>query len=140
MSHQDLVLYIREQTQQGVTAEVLRQKLMEAGWRELDIANALHDVAAGLRPVSEGASIHEDLAQVRGVVAHLATRMKALEVHLASASLALPVGTELPKPPPAPPMLPTGRSTHWRSILLRVLLTLTIVTLCGVAVFIIRSS
>lgn len=80
----ELVDYIREQTQQGATAEDLRVALMEAGWQELDIDNGLHDVAAGLHPATPGASIHEDLAQVRGLVAHLATRVKGIEARLAS--------------------------------------------------------
>jgi hypothetical protein len=80
----ELIDYIREQTQQGVSAEALREELMEAGWHQTDIENALHDVAAGLHPVTAGASIHEDLAQVRGMVAHLATRVRTLEAHLAS--------------------------------------------------------
>lgn len=80
----ELVDYVRTQTQEGVGAEYLRTALMEAGWQELDIDNALHDVAAGLHPATPGASIHEDLAQVRGLVAHLATRIKGVEARLAS--------------------------------------------------------
>lgn len=78
----ELITYIRQQTQEGVPAQELRVALMEAGWNELDIENALHDVAAGLQPVTAGASIHEDLAQVRGMVAHLAARVKVLEARL----------------------------------------------------------
>lgn len=108
MTHTDLVSYIREQTQNGISAEGLRIALMEAGWREADIENALHDVAAGLHPVTAGASIHEDLAQVRGMVAHLANRVRTLEARLTGAPLALPMEGELPGgvplalPPPAP--------------------------------------
>lgn len=80
----ELVDYIRVQTQEGVTAEDLRFSLLEAGWQETDIDNALHDVAAGLHPATPGASIHEDLAQVRGMVAHLASRLKGVEAQLAS--------------------------------------------------------
>lgn len=83
MPESELVDYIQEQTQQGVTAEHLRISLMEAGWHEADINNALHDVAAGLHPATPGASIHEDLAQVRGMVAHLATRVHSIEATLA---------------------------------------------------------
>jgi hypothetical protein len=94
----DLIAYIRQETQDGVTANELRETLMEAGWNELDVDNALHDVAAGLRPVTEGASIHEDLAQVRGMVAHLAVRVQKLEVQFiaAPAALTLPAGTNVP--------------------------------------------
>ncbi|HUO75838.1 MAG TPA: hypothetical protein VMU12_02925 [Candidatus Paceibacterota bacterium] len=91
----DLIVYIRQQTQDGVTANELRETLMEAGWNEIDVDNALHDVAAGLRPVTEGASIHEDLAQVRGMVAHLASRVKTLETRLAQAP-AMPMAPGLP--------------------------------------------
>lgn len=87
----DLNSYVRQQTQNGVTANELRETLMEAGWAELDIDNALHDVAAGLRPVTEGASIHEDLAQVRGMVAHLASRVKMLETRLVQAPVMPPM-------------------------------------------------
>jgi hypothetical protein len=98
MPDSELVDYIQEQTQQGVTAENLRVSLMEAGWHEADISNALHDVAAGLHPTTPGASIHEDLAQVRGMVAHLATRVHSIEAMLASvgalgAQGQLPTGT-----------------------------------------------
>ena len=94
----DLIAYIRQETQDGVTAHELRETLMEAGWSELDVDNALHDVAAGLRPVTEGASIHEDLAQVRGMVAHLASRVQKLETRLTAvpATLSLPAGTGIP--------------------------------------------
>ena len=84
MPDSELVDYIQEQTQQGVTAQDLRVSLMEAGWHESDISNALHDVAAGLHPTTPGASIHEDLAQVRGMVAHLASRVHSIEATLAS--------------------------------------------------------
>lgn len=80
----ELVDYIQEQTQQGVSAQDLRVSLMEAGWHESDINNALHDVAAGLHPTTPGASIHEDLAQVRGMVAHLASRVHSIEASLSS--------------------------------------------------------
>lgn len=80
----ELVDYVRTQTQEGVSAEDVRVALLEAGWQEFDIENALHDVAAGLHPATPGASIHEDLAQVRGMVAHLATRLKTVEARLAS--------------------------------------------------------
>ncbi|MEK7637986.1 MAG: hypothetical protein AAB375_00970 [Patescibacteria group bacterium] len=95
MADSELVDYIREQTQQGVTAENLRVSLMEAGWHESDINNALHDVAAGLHPATPGASIHEDLAQVRGMVAHLATRVHSIEATLASTG-ALGMQEQLP--------------------------------------------
>lgn len=94
----ELVDYVRTQTQGGVAAEDLRVALMEVGWHELDIENALHDVAAGLHPTTPGASIHEDLAQVRGMVAHLAKRLKGVEAQLASlpSARALPVQAQLP--------------------------------------------
>lgn len=84
MSNPDLVTYIQEQTQQGVSAQTLREALMESGWQEMHIENAFHDVAAGLHPATPGASIHEDLAQVRGMVAHLASRVGHIEALLPS--------------------------------------------------------
>lgn len=84
MPDADLVTYIQDQTAEGITAEALRESLMGAGWHERDIENAFHDVAAGLHPATPGASIHEDLAQVRGMVAHLAGRIRGLEASLAS--------------------------------------------------------
>ena len=117
----ELISYIRQQTQEGVTAHELRETLMEAGWGELDVDNALHDVAAGLRPVTEGASIHEDLAQVRGMVAHLASRIQKLEARLVgapamSAILQLPVGTDAPARE-----LPRGRRRLSRALSLMIL-------------------
>lgn len=95
MVYSELVTYLREQTQQGVPADVLRQTLMEAGWLELDIENALHDVAAGMTPLSEGVSLHEDVSQVRAMVAHLASRVRTIEARL-TAGGALPMQGELP--------------------------------------------
>ena len=95
MTDPELVTYITEQTQEGISAQVLREALMERGWHERDIENAMHDVAAGLHPATPGASIHADLAQVRGMVAHLAGRVKTLEARLASIG-ALPMQRELP--------------------------------------------
>jgi|GEM_PF-4326615 len=80
----ELVDYIREQTREGVAAQDIRVELLSAGWLENDIENGLHDVAAGMYPITKGASIHEDLAQVRGMVAHLATRLKGLEATIAT--------------------------------------------------------
>jgi len=97
MTDPELVRYITEQTQEGVGADTLRQTLMESGWRQADIDNALHDVAAGLHPTTPGVSIHADLAQVRGMVAHLAGRVRVLEAKLAGEML-LPMQQELPAP------------------------------------------
>lgn len=83
MTDPDLIAYIRQQSAQGVTAQTLREELLASGWREEDIENALHDMAAGLHPVTAGASLHEDLAQVRGIVSHLASRVQRLEARLA---------------------------------------------------------
>lgn len=109
--HSDLVAYIREQTQDGITADSLRVALMEAGWPERDVENALHDVAAGLHPVTAGASIHEDLAQVRGMVAHLAGRVRTLEARLTGVPLELPMQQELPGAPLALP--PAAPAPFW---------------------------
>jgi hypothetical protein len=95
----ELTIYVSEQTRQGVPAEVLRQSLMESGWHERDIANALHDVAAGLSPLTEGASLHEDVSQVRSMVSVLAARVKTIEATLASAG-SLPMQKELSAPKP----------------------------------------
>ena len=86
MTVPELIEYIRQQSQAGVSAQELRETLMGAGWTEFDVENALHDVAAGLQPVTVGASIHEDLAQVRGLVAHLSTRVGRLEARLTNTS------------------------------------------------------
>jgi len=95
MPESELISYITEQTQQGVSAELLRQTLMEAGGDEKENANALHDVAAGLEPLTEGISLHEDVSQVRSMVAHLASRMRVVEAALASVG-ALPMQGQLP--------------------------------------------
>lgn len=108
MSHADLVAYIQEQTQQGVSAQALREALMGAGWHERDIENALHDVAAGLHPATPGASIHEDLAQVRGMVAHLASRVQGIEAALASVA-SLPMQREISEQA----LLPSVPARRW---------------------------
>jgi len=99
---------------------------MEAGWREADINNALHDVAAGLHPTTPGASIHEDLAQVRGMVAHLASRVHSIEATLASVASPgvqeqLPSGTLGPERELAAP-----KRHHWfgRTVTLLALIAL----------------
>jgi hypothetical protein len=97
MPSPDLVTYVRQQSHDGIAASDVRVSLLEAGWSELDIENAFHDVAAGMQPVSAGASLHEDLAQVRGMVAHLATRVRVLEASLPAGQAGL-VGAPLPAP------------------------------------------
>ncbi len=116
MPNPELVSYLQEQTQQGVSAQVLRESLMEAGWHEMDIENALHDVAAGLHPATPGASIHEDLAQVRGMVAHLAARVGNIEAMLPSSFIG--PDHELPAP--------TSHSLFWRVCSLIATVALTI--------------
>jgi hypothetical protein len=112
MVYSELATYIREQTQQGIPADVLRQTLMEAGWLELDIENALHDVAAGMVPLTEGVSLHEDVSQVRTMVAHLASRVRVIESRLV-ANGALPMQGELPTGTIGPEHeLPPGRHGH----------------------------
>lgn len=106
----ELVSYIAQQTRSGLAAVDLRTSLMEAGWSEEEIGNALHDVAAGMEPLTTGVALHEDLAQVRGVVAHLASRIRVLEGRLASTGLltmpeALPELPELPVPSKQTPMM-----------------------------------
>jgi len=135
----ELVDYIRTQTQEGVTAEDLRFSLMEAGWLENDIDNALHDVAAGLHPATPGASIHEDLAQVRGMVAHLASRVKGVEAQLASFT-GRPVQASLPTQSQLPTEFiaadhelsaPSGRGTFFHIISLVITVALSV----GVGVY-----
>jgi len=107
----DLVDYIREQTSSGVPAQDVRAALMEAGWNEHDVENALHDVAAGLEPLTSGASLHEDVAQVRGMVSHLASRVQRLEARLTSAGQ-LTAPAELGAGTGAPEReLPAGRGS-----------------------------
>jgi hypothetical protein len=119
MPDADLVAYIQDQTAEGVTAEALRESLMSAGWHELDVENAFHDVAAGLHPATPGASIHEDLAQVRGMVAHLANRIRGLEATLASvagirAQAQLPTQAAIPSTFIGPDHeLPPPHTTSW---------------------------
>lgn len=126
MASPDLVVYIRQQTQEGIPAQELRVALMEAGWNERDVDNALHDVAAGLQPVTSGASIHEDLAQVRGMVAHLASRVKVLEARLTGGVVgALPELQQLPSGQAMP--LPSPRRVHAVSALLPFLIATTLV-------------
>jgi hypothetical protein len=127
----ELIAYIRAETQGGVAAEDLRIALMEAGWNERDIENSLHDVAAGLQSVTYGASIHEDLAQVRGMVAHLAGRMKTLEARLAgSGELPMPT-TTLPSGTIGPEReLPRG---HSPSLLAKIASGIAAVMLLGFA-------
>ncbi len=118
MVYSELVTYLKEQTQQGVPADVLRQVLMEAGWRELDIENGLHDVAAGLVPLTEGVSLHEDVSQVRTMVAHLASRVRALEARLTIGE-ALPMQAELPSGTIGPEReLTAGHRRHlvWKTV------------------------
>ncbi len=140
MAVPELVDYIQEQTQQGESAQNLRESLMEAGWQELDIENALHDVAAGLHPATPGASIHEDLAQVRGMVAHLADRVKGIEATLAS-SIALPaqpqigVQRELPSSFIGPDHeLTAGHSRHTLARAVSLVVALGVAVLLGVYV------
>ena len=125
----DLISYIRRETQNGVTAHELRETLMEAGWNELDVDNGLHDVAAGLRPVTEGASIHEDLAQVRGMVAHLAMRVNSLEARL----IQVPVPAMLPASP-VPLQLSRGHQ-HRRLMQALMLVVLGIVAFSGLVLW-----
>ncbi|MCC6934607.1 MAG: hypothetical protein IT406_02905 [Candidatus Yanofskybacteria bacterium] len=113
MQSNELVSYIQEQTQQGISAQLLRESLLEAGWHETDIENALHDVAAGLHPATPGASIHEDLAQVRGMVAHLAARVRGIEAALSSVA-SLPMQRELS----TQGALPAAPSRQWPGRLL----------------------
>lgn len=130
MPHPDLAVYIREQTQQGVSAAALRETLMESGWREVDIENAFHDVAAGLSPVTMGASIHEDLAQVRGMVAHLAGRVRTVEAQLTSAGL-LPMQGELSGGSLAPEHALAAPQLHWGRFMLWLLGVSAILMLGG---------
>ena len=130
MPDSDLVDYIQEQTQQGATAQNLRVVLMEAGWHESDINNALHDVAAGLSPATPGASIHEDLAQVRGMVAHLATRVHSIESTLASVG-SLGMQEQLPSGTLGPGYeISAPKRPHWFGR------TVMLLTLIGLFVFV----
>ena len=113
MTVPELVAYIRHQSQAGVSAAQVREDLMATGWSELDVENALHDVAAGLSPVTAGASIHEDLAQVRGLVAHLSSRVGRLEARLSGAAM-LTEPEELPSATMQPARaLPVPRRGTW---------------------------
>src|SRR4030042_865092 len=129
MTVPEMIEYVRQQSQAGVSAQELRETLMAAGWTEFDVENALHDVAAGLQPITVGASIHEDLAQVRGLVAHLTARVGRLEARLTNA----PGTPMLTNPEPA---LPAPRR-HWWGFLAVSLILVTVcvgmgVTLAGI--------
>ncbi len=128
MPDADLVAYIQDQTAEGVTAEALRESLMSVGWRERDIENAFHDVAAGLHPATPGASIHEDLAQVRGMVAHLANRIRGLEATFASVAgigtqAQLPTQAAIPSAFIGPDHeLPSSHASSWMGRLFALLI------------------
>src|SRR4030042_1826830 len=134
MTVPEMIEYVRQQSQAGVSAQELRETLMAAGWTEFDVENALHDVAAGLQPITVGASIHEDLAQVRGLVAHLTARVGRLEARLTNA----PGTPMLTNPEPA---LPAPRR-HWWGFLAVSLILVTVcvgmgVTLAGVTALVV---
>ncbi|MBP6886066.1 MAG: hypothetical protein KBC02_02380 [Candidatus Pacebacteria bacterium] len=79
MPSSELIDYIRSQTQEGASLATIRADLVAAGWPSNDVDDGVHAVASDLHPLTPGASIHEDLAQVRGVVAYLSARLKTAE-------------------------------------------------------------
>lgn len=79
MPSSELIDYIRSQTQEGASLATIRADLVAAGWQLVDVDDGFHAVASDLHPLTPGASIHEDLAQVRGVVAYLSARLKSAE-------------------------------------------------------------
>jgi len=116
-AHADLVSYIQDQTRQCTTAHAIHATLLSAGWSDADILNAFHDVAAGMLPMTTGVSIHEDLAQVRGMVAHLASRIGSLEESIRSSAM-------LPLPQLELPKRTSTTSLHWMTVASWVLATL----------------
>lgn len=105
MAYQELDEYIAAQIAQGVDAGTIKRALLEAGWFQVDVDNALRDVAADAVPTA-AVSLRDDVVRMRHAVVSLDQRVRRLEGRLAAAPEAtLPPGTigpdhELPAPHP----------------------------------------
>lgn len=104
MAYQELDVYIAEQIGKGLDAQSVKRTLLEAGWLEADVDNALRDVAADAIPTTSVA-VHDDVVHMRRTLNDLEKRVQALESQVAAAPEAmLPSGTAdaghaLPQPP-----------------------------------------
>jgi len=104
MAYQELDAYIAGQVAQGLDAQTIKKAVLEAGWLEIDVDNALRDVAADAIPAT-AVSAHDDIVRMRNALNSLDERVKHLESRLSAAPEAtLPSGTigperELPEPP-----------------------------------------
>lgn len=114
MPYQELDSYIAEQIGQGLDAQTIKHALLEAGWVEVDVDNALRDVAADAIPAT-AVSVHDDIVRMRHAVNELNTRVNKLEAHLAAAPQAtLPGGTAGPEHTlPEPPAHTTRKLLTW---------------------------
>jgi len=82
MAYQELSEYVAAQIGRDVDAHAIRQTLMGAGWRSIDVDNALRDAAAHSMPAI-GVSVHDDLLRIRHAVNTLEERMGHIETRLA---------------------------------------------------------
>lgn len=92
MTYKELDAYVAEQFGQGADAETVKRALLEAGWSEADVDNALRDVMADAVPVA-AVSVHDDIVRMRHAMNDLDRRVRRLETSLAAApSATLPSG------------------------------------------------
>lgn len=122
MAYKELDAYIAEQIGQGLDAQTVKRTLLETGWLEIDVDNALRDVAADAIPAT-AVSIHDDMVRMRHAVNDLDKRIGHLETALAAVPEAtLSNGTMGPeKALPEPPV------HQWRRILMWLGLTVLFV-------------
>ena len=85
MAYQELDAYVAEQIAQGVDAQTIKGALLEIGWKEVDVDNALRDVAADAVP-NTAVSVHDDILRMRHAVNALDKRVRLLETRLAASS------------------------------------------------------
>lgn len=85
MAYQELDAYVTEQILQGIEAQTIKESLLGIGWKEIDVDNALRDVAADAVPTG-AVSVHDDMLRMRSAVNELNKRVHLLEARLASSS------------------------------------------------------
>ncbi|HXV26545.1 MAG TPA: hypothetical protein VD862_00740 [Candidatus Paceibacterota bacterium] len=78
MSFPELSEYVTDQITRGVSAQTVREALIEAGWRSVDADNALRDAAAHAAPVAT-LTVQDDLSRIRHAVNDLGQRVSRLE-------------------------------------------------------------
>lgn len=92
MAYQELDVYVAEQIAQGLDAQTIKHALLTAGWLEVDVDNALRDVAARAIPKIVS-SDHDELVRVHHALNALDQRVERLETNLVAAPEAtLPSG------------------------------------------------